>query len=102
MSMLNIPFVISKTYKYSKFILGRMISETGAKIDRIGSVMSDDIAYAQVFSRHRKTSIINEVKPEISNSYVAENASLLGDVRISSYSNIGHNVVLRAEISPIR
>ena len=102
MSMTQFPNLISKFINYSKYYIGRIISETGARIDAVGSRFSDDIAYIQVFSRHRKISSINQVFPQISDSYIAENASVLGDVRISSYSTIGYNVVLRAEISPIR
>ena len=102
MSMIQYSNLASKVFKYTKFYLGRFITEIGAGVDKKGSSYSEDLAYAQTFSRHRKISIINEIKPQISNSFIAENASVLGDVRINSYSNIGHNVVLRAEISPIR
>ena len=98
----NMGLLISKTIKSTKLFLGRFITEIGGELERKGSEYSNDIAYLQVFSRHRKISSINDVFPQVSNSHIAENSSILGDVQINSYANIGHNVTMRAEVAPIR
>lgn len=98
----NYPLLFAKTISYGRVQIGSFIAELGSKIDMSGSFLSEDIAHLQRFSRHRKISSINEIQPQIGDSFIAENASILGDVRISSNSNIGHNVVMRAELVPIR
>jgi carbonic anhydrase/acetyltransferase-like protein (isoleucine patch superfamily) len=98
----NLGLLISKSIKTAKLAIGRFITEIGGDLERKGSEYSNDIAYLQVFSRHRKFSSINDVFPQVSNAHIAENSSILGDVQINSYANIGHNVTMRAEVAPIR
>lgn len=100
--MFYYPALAVKVIKLSKFTIGRFITEIGGEIERFGSRISSDMAYRQIFSRHRNIGSIEDQEPKISNSYIERNATVLGDVQISEYSKIGHNVVLRAELSPIR
>ncbi len=98
----NIPALLSKTLKYYKLILGKTITEVGGEIERAGSRMSNDIAYLQILSRHNKFTMIDEIKPTVSNAFICDNSTLCGDVQVGSFANIGHNVSLRAEVASIR
>lgn len=102
MSLFHYSALAAKIIRIAKLNIGRFITELGGDIERSGSRISSDIAYRQVFSRHRNIGTIEDQAPKISNSYVEKNATVLGDVQINEYSKIGHNVVLRAEVSPIR
>lgn len=71
-------------------------------MDRLGSRLSDDIAYLQQLSRHRQIMPIHDLRPTIDYSFIAPNATIVGEVIISSYASIWYNCTLRAEINPIR
>ena len=71
-------------------------------MDRLGSRLSDDIAYTQTLSRHRNLMAIDDVKPTVDYSFVATNATLTGEVNVSAYASIWYNATLRAEYNPIR
>lgn len=45
-------------------------------MDRFGSRMQNDIAYAQELSRHRQVMPLYDVVPEVDNAWIAPNASL--------------------------
>lgn len=68
----------------------------------MGSKLTDDVAYMQIMSRHRNKNIIDGSRPQVDESYVANNSTLAGEVHIGSYSSIGFNVVMRADAHPIR
>ena len=91
-----------KIFNQLKKFVGRFVTELGGDLERSGSRMTDDVAYKQVFSRHRNITSINDVKPEIKDSFIASNATVAGEVQIDSYSYIGYNVVMRGDSSPIR
>lgn len=101
--MFKISTILSFAYKRLKFHVGRYVVEIGGDIERYGSFLASDVAYLQVFSRHRKISRIGYFTPEINNtSIVSENSSCLGDVQIKAYSTIGYNAVLRGDCATIR
>ena len=53
-------------------------------------------------SRHRQIFQIYDLRPSVDYAFIAPNATLVGEVNISSYSSIWYNCTLRAEINPIR
>lgn len=71
-------------------------------MDRLGSRMSDDIAYTQTLSRHRNLMAIEEAKPSVDYSWVAPNATLAGEVYVNAYASIWYNAILRGEYSAVR
>ena len=71
-------------------------------MDRLGSRLTDDIAYTQTLSRHRNLMALDEVRPTVDYSFVASNATLAGEVYVNAYASVWHNATLRAEYSPIR
>ena len=101
--MFKISTLLSIASKNSKRTLGKFIQEFGGDIERWGCVYLSDVAYKQKLSRHRNVNLVRDIKPEINNtSFISENCTLLGDVQIQSYSNIGYNVIMRAEENTIR
>lgn len=71
-------------------------------MDRFGSRMSNDVAYMQELSRHRQVMPLYDVVSTIDNAWVAPNASLIGEVIVSKYATVWYNVVIRAELNPVR
>jgi len=100
--MFHIPTLISKTLNQTKLFFIRFITEIGGDLERKGSKLSNDIAYFQILSRHRKINPYLDILPTINNSKISENSTLVGDVQVNQFTNIEHNVVLRAETAPIR
>jgi len=101
--MFKIQNVVFTTLNKAKNFIGKIIIEAGGDMERKGSDLIGDVAYLQVFSRHRNITKINEIKPDVSHdSFITSNCTLAGDVQVKAYSNIGYNSVLRAELAPIR
>ena len=71
-------------------------------MDRFGSRMQNDVAYMQELSRHRQQMPLYDVAPHVDNAWVAPNASLIGEVIVSKYATVWYNVVIRAELNPVR
>ncbi len=71
-------------------------------MERRGSIYSNDIAFTQTLSRHRQLMSLNDIKPSVDYSFVAENATLTGEVEVSAYASIWYGATLKAELSPIR
>ena len=93
----------TNAFKLLKGMAGKFIQEIGGELERKGCQFSNDISYQAIYSRHRNVSYIDNVAPEINKtSILAENSTIVGDVIIQSFSNIGYNAVLRAEDSVIR
>jgi hypothetical protein len=102
--MLKIGNVISVNYNNFKHMFGKIVQEIGGDIERFGSVLCSDLAYVQVFSRHRNiSSIESEFHPEINaTAIISPNSTIVGDVSIKGYSTVGYNSVIRAEHNTIR
>ena len=43
-----------------------------------------------------------DVAPTVDNAWIAPNASLIGEVIVSKYATVWYNVVIRAELNPVR
>lgn len=98
--------IISSACTYIKNLkkgVGIVVQEFGGDFERSGSFIIGDVAHMQVFSRHRQIQPVCDITPTLSSScHISQNATLVGDVHIKEYSQVGYNCVLRAEISPIR
>jgi carbonic anhydrase/acetyltransferase-like protein (isoleucine patch superfamily) len=64
--------------------------------------MSDDVGYTLDLSRHRKILPLYDQVPQISNSWVAPNSTLVGNVFVSKYATIWYGVTIRAELNAVR
>jgi hypothetical protein len=102
--MIKLGTYVSVNYNHIKVFLGKFVQEIGGDLERFGSILCNDLAYVQVFSRHRNiSSLTPELTPEINaTAIVSPNSTIVGDVSIKGYSTIGYNTVLRAEHSTIR
>ena len=67
------------------------------ELDRIGSDFTNDIAYLQETSRHRQIMPLYDSVPQVSNAWIAPNATLVGEVIVSKWATIWYNVTIRAE-----
>ena len=82
---------------------GRIYKEAGLSLDRFGSGLTYDIAYMQESSRHRQKMPLYDSIPQTSEeSWIAPNASLIGDVLISRWATVWYNVTIRAELNAVR
>ena len=83
-------------------IIGRALRETGQALDRVGSAMTKDVAYLERYSRHRKLMPLDELWPSHGKSFIAPNASVIGEVLIGNNCAIWYGSVLKGDLSAIR
>ncbi|OMJ73505.1 hypothetical protein SteCoe_27805 [Stentor coeruleus] len=88
--------------KQLRMILGKALRETGQAIDRAGSSMTRDVAYMERYSRHRKLMPLDQLWPSHGKSFIAPNASLIGEVLVGTNCAIMYGAVLRGDISALR
>ena len=79
-----------------------MLRETGQALDRSGSRLTDDLAHLEKYSRHRNIMPIFDSWPSYGNSYIAPNASIIGDVNIGNACSVWYGVIIRGDINAIR
>lgn len=82
--------------------VGTVCRETGQVLDRVGSRMTDDVAYLERYSRHRKLYPLHEIWPSHGRSFIAPNASLVGEVQVGNNCAIWYGAVLKADKYAIR
>ena len=121
---MNTPaYVVSKVTQRLQYNLGRVQKEAGLRkyhicsslfifsytlmflvteLDRIGSQYTQDVAYLHESSRHRQRMPLYDAIPEVSDAWVAPNATLLGEVIVSKWATIWYNVTIRAELNAVR
>ena len=73
-----------------------------SELDRLGCQMTNDISYLQESSRHRQVMPLYEAVPQTTESWIAPNAALVGDVFVSKWATVWYNVTIRAEHNPVR
>ena len=96
-------FQLNRTFNYLQFNIGRMLREIGLVLDKAGCRKTNDISYLQVLSRHRQIMpLVSKVPSIASDSFLAPNCTVIGEVLIGPQSKIWYNVVLNADYSPIR
>jgi gamma-carbonic anhydrase len=83
-------------------ILGRAIREVGQGLDRVGSRMTHDVAYIEKYSRHRQIMPLDELWPSYGKSFIAPNASVIGEVLIGNNCAIWYGSVLKGDLCAIR
>ena len=86
----------------ANYVVGRFLKELGLQLDRYGSHLGYDIAYAQHLSRAQQVIPLYEHKADIRNAWIAPNATLIGRVLVSPWAAIWYGAVLRAELNTIR
>jgi carbonic anhydrase/acetyltransferase-like protein (isoleucine patch superfamily) len=100
---MNTPgYFITGALQRTRYNTGRVLRELGLQIDRHGSSYTNDIAYQQNLSRHRKELPVYPYRPQTKGAWVAPNASLVGNVQVSQWATIWYNATLRAEQNAVR
>jgi carbonic anhydrase/acetyltransferase-like protein (isoleucine patch superfamily) len=88
--------------KQLAMIFGRALRESGQALDRVGSRLTRDVAYMEKYSRHRRLMPLDQLWPSYGKSFVAPNATLIGEVRVGNDCSVWYGVVLRGDLSAIR
>merc|ERR1712137_738757 len=83
--------------------LGTMLRETGQALDRVGCRIQGNFVYGQQINRQQTLQRLFTKYPQViqNESFVAENASLIGDVRVGKNSAIWYGAVLRGDSNEI-
>lgn len=85
------------------FQLGKSIRETGQALDRLGSRVQGNYAFKEKLCRHSRLMPIYGKHPFIEEgTYVAPNASVIGDVDVGEKSAVWYGAVLRGDINSIK
>lgn len=67
------------------------------------SETAEDLEYQESITRHRKLLPLYELYPRIGGeNYIAETATLVGEVFVDSYSHVLNNVVIRGDLNSVR
>lgn len=66
------------------------------------SGVGQNVDYFEKKSKHRPLLTIYDLKPTFCTSFIAPNATLVGEVFVSSYNFIGFNTVIRGDINSVR
>lgn len=62
----------------------------------------DDIEYVEELSKHRKAIPLYDLEPVHDDSgYIAESATLSGEVMVNSYSTVWNNAVIRGDMNSV-
>ena len=100
---MNSPaYLVGKISQRVSYNIGKVLKEAGLAMDRFGSRLNQDVGYMQELSRHRQVMPLYDIVPKIDNAWIAPNASIIGEVIVSKYATVWYNVVIRAELNPVR
>ena len=82
---------------------GKCLRETGQALDRLGArAMGDHVSFRETWSRHRKLMNLYDKRPVVAaDSFVAPNASVIGDVNIGDKTSIWYGAVIRGDVNKI-
>ncbi|KAG9401514.1 hypothetical protein AC1031_009380 [Aphanomyces cochlioides] len=82
--------------------LGRAVRETGQAVDRLGLRVLGNNQHREKFSRHRQIMALYDKVPVIAHdTWVAPNASVIGDVEICNDSSVWYGVVIRGDLNKV-
>ncbi len=82
-------------------LFGKALRESGQALDRLGLTILGSELFKETYSRHRTIMPISvDRAPEVSSSsFVAPNASVIGNVKIGDDASVWYGTVLRADKS---
>jgi len=79
-------------------IFAKAIRETGQAMDRVGLIIEGNEIFKETFSRHRSLMNLFDKKPVLgAGVFVAPNASIVGDVKLSDGASIWYGAVVRGD-----
>ncbi|KAK5578731.1 hypothetical protein RB653_008404 [Dictyostelium firmibasis] len=81
---------------------GDALKNTGLILHRTGSKMQGDYGFVEKLNRHTRLTAFGDNIPFVGQkSFIAPNASIIGDVVIGKESSIWYNAVLRGDVNSI-
>jgi carbonic anhydrase/acetyltransferase-like protein (isoleucine patch superfamily) len=84
------------------FYIGRSVREIGLALDRVGLRLQGNYGFMEDLSRHRRVMALLEQRPHLGqNTFIAPNATVVGDVKIGSTSSIWYGATLRGDVNSI-
>jgi len=82
--------------------VGTILRESGIAIDKLGLSILGTAKYEEEISGHRRIIPINSLIPSFpKDTFIAPNASVIGDVQIGPKSSIWYGSILRADLNSI-
>lgn len=88
--------------KQAGMILGRALRESGQALDKVGSIMTRDVAFRENYSRHRKLMNLDQLVPSHGKSFISPNSTLIGEVMVGNSCSVWYGVVIRGDYSAVR
>jgi carbonic anhydrase/acetyltransferase-like protein (isoleucine patch superfamily) len=88
--------------KNFRIVLGRMVRESGQALDRSGSRLTNDVAYLERNSRHRRIFPLAHLWPSFGKSFIAPSACLSGEVQVGDNCVVGYGVSIRGDFNAVR
>ncbi|KAF0852267.1 mitochondrial Complex I (CI) NADH:ubiquinone oxidoreductase subunit gamma carbonic anhydrase 2 [Andalucia godoyi] len=83
--------------------LGAALRESGQALERLGVRLQGQYAYEETLNRHRRVSPFADKYPQIEKgTFVAPNATVLGDVSISSDASVWYGAVIRGDVNHVK
>lgn len=83
-------------------ILGRGLRESGQALDKVGSIMTRDVAFKENYSRHRKLMCLDQLVPSHGKSFISPNSTLIGEVLVGNGCSVWYGAVIRGDYSAVR
>ncbi|EGC34287.1 hypothetical protein DICPUDRAFT_48414 [Dictyostelium purpureum] len=83
-------------------LFGEGLKSFGSSLHKTGCKMQGDYGYVEKLNRHTRITPFNDTLPTLGkNSFIAPNASVIGDVIVGDNSGIWYNTVLRGDVNSI-
>jgi len=83
--------------------IGRAFRIFGVGIEKLGFALEGKNAFREQLNRSRRLMNLGSAKPEVgSRSWVAPNASLIGNVELGDRSSVWYGAVLRGDVNKIK
>eukprot|EP01122_Echinamoeba_exundans_P004942 TRINITY_DN15143_c0_g1_i1.p1 TRINITY_DN15143_c0_g1~~TRINITY_DN15143_c0_g1_i1.p1 ORF type:complete len:252 (-),score=72.57 TRINITY_DN15143_c0_g1_i1:256-1011(-) len=95
--------LLYKSLRRVGYVAGRALRETGQALDRAGCALAGNFAYKEQLNRHRRIMNLYDKAPKVgSNTFIAPNASVIGDVEVGDNTSIWYGTVLRGDVNFIK
>ncbi|KAK9829503.1 hypothetical protein WJX72_006243 [[Myrmecia] bisecta] len=83
--------------------LGSILRQTGKAFENVGCGVQGKYAYREALPKHRTLQPFGSKRPSLGqDTFVAPNASLIGDVSVGRNSSVWYGAVLRGDVNSIR
>lgn len=94
--------MLNSLIKGFRIVLGKAFRESGQALDRVGSRLTNDVAFLERNSRHRRLFSLSHLWPSHGRSFIAPSACLAGQVQVGDNCVVWYGASLRGDSSAIR